>query len=150
MCHRFIPTFHKIKELMHAAIFLIPALTITSPQRHSGVYATTTATVAKTSHKKWICSASNLNTKPTASKFSKRKRKLLSFVPSSRKREIMHFHVVLVQRRQINVKKRDACAKLLFCLFEKDITLLPFSLPSSSLLRKLPTMWSATHDAYHE
>ena len=125
MCHRFIPTFHKIKELMHAAIFLIPALTITSPQRHSGVYATTTATVAKTSHKNWICSASNLNTKPSASKFSKRKRKLLSFVPSSRKRLIRHFHVVLVQRRQINVKKKVihvqsccfACLKriLLYC-----------------------------------
>ena len=36
--------------------------------------------------------------------------------PSSSKREISHFHVVFVQRRQRNVqKKRDARAKLLFC-----------------------------------
>ena len=34
MCHRFTPTFHTIKELLHAVIFLIPALTNTSPQRH--------------------------------------------------------------------------------------------------------------------
>ena len=34
MCHHFTPTFHTIKELMHAVIFLIPALTNTSPQRH--------------------------------------------------------------------------------------------------------------------
>ena len=36
--------------------------------------------------------------------------------PSATKREIRHFHVVVVQRRQRNVqKKRDARAKLLFC-----------------------------------
>ena len=36
--------------------------------------------------------------------------------PSSTKREMRHFHVVVVQRRQRNVqKKRDARAKLLFC-----------------------------------
>ena len=34
MCHHFTPTFHIIKELMNAVIFLIPALTNTSPQRH--------------------------------------------------------------------------------------------------------------------
>ena len=36
--------------------------------------------------------------------------------PSSTKREIRHFHVIVVQRRQRNVqKKRDARARLLFC-----------------------------------
>ena len=36
--------------------------------------------------------------------------------PSLTKREIRHFHVVVVQRRQRNVqKKRDARAKLFFC-----------------------------------
>ena len=34
MCHRSTPAFHTIKELMHAVIFLLPALTNTSPQRH--------------------------------------------------------------------------------------------------------------------
>ena len=56
--------------------------------------------------------------------------------PSSTKREIRHFHVVVVQRRQRNVqKKRDAPAKFLFCQ-SKPIGLLPFSSPSSSL--KIP------------
>ena len=36
--------------------------------------------------------------------------------PSSKNREIRHFHVVVLQRRQRNVqKKREAGAKLLFC-----------------------------------
>ena len=34
MCHHFTPTFHIIKELMHAVFFLIPTLTNTSLQRH--------------------------------------------------------------------------------------------------------------------
>ena len=38
MCHHFTPTFHIIKELMNAVIFLIPALTNTSPQRHYVIY----------------------------------------------------------------------------------------------------------------
>ena len=38
---------------------------------------------------------------------------------SSTKREIRHFHVVVVQRRQRNVfKRRDARAKLLFCQYK--------------------------------
>ena len=38
------------------------------------------------------------------------------------KREIRHFHVVVVWRRQRNVqKKRDARAKLLFCQSQKPI-----------------------------
>ena len=58
--------------------------------------------------------------------------------PSSTRREIRHFHVVVVQRRQRNVqKKRDARAKLLFSL-SKPIACSPFSLPSPSSLLKLP------------
>ena len=38
MCHHFTPTFHIIKELMNAVIFLIPALTNTSSQRHYVIY----------------------------------------------------------------------------------------------------------------
>ena len=54
---------------------------------------------------------------------------------SSTKREFRHFHVVVVQRRQIN--ERDARAKLLFCQ-SKPIVLLPFTAPSWML--KLPGM----------
>ena len=54
---------------------------------------------------------------------------------SSTKREFRHFHVVVVQRRQIN--ERDARAKLLFCQ-SKPIVLLPLTAPSSML--KLPGM----------
>ena len=60
--------------------------------------------------------------------------------PSSTKREFRHFHVVVGQRRQRNVqKKRDARAKLLFCL-SKPIAFLPFSLPSASSFLKLPNV----------
>ena len=48
---------------------------------------------------------------------------------SSTKREIRHFHVAVVQRRQRNVQKSDARPKLLFCQ-SKPIAFLPFSLPS--------------------
>ena len=54
---------------------------------------------------------------------------------SPTKREFRHFHVVVVQRRQIN--ERDARAKLLFCQ-SKPIALLPLTAPSSML--KLPGM----------
>ena len=54
---------------------------------------------------------------------------------SSTKREFRHFHVVVVQRRQIN--ERDARAKSLFCQ-SKPIALLPLTAPSSML--KLPGM----------
>ena len=52
----------------------------------------------------------------------------------STKREIRHFHVVVVKWRQRNVpRKRDALAKLLFGQF-KPIAFLPFSLMSPSSL----------------
>ena len=110
------------------------------------VYAKTTATVTKTSLKKWICATS----KPALSRLfhlvsfvncwqiflelnanglhqSSRKEKWEScclLFPSSTKREIRQFHVVVVQRRQRNVQKNVmhvqnccfACLNLLlFC-----------------------------------
>ena len=63
----------------------------------------------------------------------------LVFTPST-KRETRHFHVVVVQRRQRNVKNKcDARAKLLFCQSE-PIAFLPFSLTSPSSLPKLPNI----------
>ena len=54
------------------------------------------------------------------------------FFPSSTKREIWQFHVVVgamtVEKR---AKKRDALAKLLFCQ-SKPLAFLPFLLPSPS------------------
>ena len=59
----------------------------------------------------------------------------LLLLPSSTKREIRQFHVVVVQRLQRNVqKKRDARAKLLFACLNLS---LKFSMPPSSSLRKL-------------
>ena len=60
------------------------------------------------------------------------------FFPSSTKREIWHFHVVVVQRRQ-EVYKKSMMHKVLFDQ-SKPLAFLPFSLPSPSSLRKLPTM----------
>ena len=60
------------------------------------------------------------------------------FFPSSTKREIWHFHVVVVQRRQ-EMYKKSMMHKVLFDQ-SKPIAFLPFSLPSPSSLRKLPTM----------
>ena len=56
----------------------------------------------------------------------------------SKKHEIRHFHVVVVQKRERNVQKsvRDARAKLLFCLL--PIVFMTFSLPSASLDPKVP------------
>ena len=53
---------------------------------------------------------------------------------SSTKRQIRHFHVVVVQRRQRSVLKS---VMHLFCQ-SKPIAFLPFSLPSPSSLLKLP------------
>ena len=52
----------------------------------------------------------------------------------STKREIRHFHVVIVQQRLRNVhsNKRDVRQKLLFC-FKKPVAFLPLPSPSSML-----------------
>ena len=59
---------------------------------------------------------------------------------SSIKREIRHFHVVVVQKREKKcTKKRDARAKLMFCLLNLLVFFFfTFSLPSASLDLKVP------------
>ena len=67
----------------------------------------------------------------------KKKKSCCLLFLSSTKREVRLFHVVVVQRQQKNVQKRDARAKL-FCL-SKPVAFLPaFSSLSSSSLRRLP------------
>ena len=98
--HKLLDTFTKS---LHACLF----------------HATTTATATKTPLKKWICTASNFialipsrlvrvwswNLKDCI-KVQKKKKKVVVFCsPSSTKREIRQFHVVVVQRRQRNVQK---------------------------------------------
>ena len=79
--------------------------------------------------------------------------KLLSHVfTSSTKREIRHFHVVVVQRRRRNVqKKHDSWAKLLFYQ-SKPTAFFPFSLPSPPSLLKLPIInfcYQRNHHHHH-
>ena len=57
-----------------------------------------------------------LNSKGLHQSSGKQKESCCLLFPSSIKREIKQFYVVVEQRRQRNVqKKRDARAKLLFC-----------------------------------
>ena len=80
-----------------------------------------------------------LNSKGLYQSSGKEKQDCCFVLPSSTKREIRRFHIVVVQRRQTekyHAKKRDARAKLLFCQ-TKPIGLLPFSLPSPSSLLSL-------------
>ena len=80
-----------------------------------------------------------LNSKGLYQSSGKEKQDCCFVLPSSTKREIRRFHIVVVQRRQTekyHAKKRDARAKLLFCE-PKPIGLLPFSLPSPSSLLSL-------------
>ena len=93
-----------------------------SPLQQKGAQTTTTST--KTSLKKRIRAASNfialipsllirqmlanfygVEFYRIVSKFRKRKRKLLFCVPVLEKREIRHYHVVVVQRRLRNAQK---------------------------------------------
>ena len=58
--------------------------------------------------------------------------------PFATKREIRHFHVVVVQRRQRNVQK-----SVLFCQSKPIVVFFffAFSLPSPSSLLKLPNVY---------
>ena len=70
-----------------------------------------------------------LNSKGLYQSSGKGKQDCCFVLPSSTKREIRRFHIVVVERRQTekyHTKKRDARAKLLFCQ-TKPIGLLPFS-----------------------
>ena len=69
----------------------------------------------------------------------------------STKREIRHFHVVVVRGKKCT-KKRDARAELLFCP-SQPIAFLPFSLTSPSSLLKLPnvqTIGSLSKDVFEQ
>ena len=59
-------------------------------------------------------------------------------ITSSIKREIRHFHVVVVQRRQRNVQKAWRACKVDGLLYN-PVTFFTFSLPSLSSFLKLPT-----------
>ena len=79
-----------------------------------------------------------LNSKGLHQSSGKEKESCCLLFRSSTKREIRQLHVFcLATTAGKCTKKRDALAKLLFCL-SKPIAFLPFSLPSPSLLRKLP------------
>ena len=85
----------------------------------------------------------------TVSKFRKRKRKSLSSFTSSTKREIRHFHVIVVKRRRRNVQK--SATRVQSCCFlcrSKPVVLLLFSLSSPSSLRyKLSSIYRVfSHD----
>ena len=86
---------------------------------------------------------SGVKSERTASKFRKRKRKLLCCVfTSSFKpvREIRRFHVAVVQRRLRNVQK--SVMQVQSCCFDNVnlLLVLPFLLPSPSSLLKVPTV----------
>ena len=86
---------------------------------------------------------SGVKSERTASKFRKRKRKLLCCVfTSSFKpvREIRRFHVAVVQRRLRNVQK--SVMHVQSCCFDNVnlLLFLPFLLPSPSSLLKVPTV----------
>ena len=83
-----------------------------------------------------------LNSKGLHQSSGKQKESCCLLFPSSTKREIRQFHVVVVRATTVEkcTKNRDARAKLLFWL-SKPIAFLPFSLLSPSSLRKLPTYY---------
>ena len=113
------------------------------------------ATATKTSLKNWICAATNFialipsrlirrmlpkffwswNLKDCIKVQEKKKKVVVFCSPSSTKREIRQFHVVVVQRQQRNVQK--SVMHVQSCCFAclNLLLFLPFSLPS---LRKLP------------
>ena len=68
----------------------------------------------------------------------KRKKNSSSLVCVLHKREIMHFQVVVVQRRQRNVQEKCDCTCKFVVLPNKPIAFLTFLLPSPSSLLKLP------------
>ena len=82
-----------------------------------------------------------LNSKRVYQNSEKGKESRCLVFTSFTKREIRQSHVVVVQRRQRKVHKvkRDARSELLFCQ-SKPIAFLPFLLPSSSSLLKLPNI----------
>ena len=79
----------------------------------------------------------DLNSERLYQSSGKEKESRLVFT-SSTKREIRHFHVVVVQRRAKKcTKRRDARAKFGLLCQSKPIAFLPFSFTSASSLLKL-------------
>ena len=77
------------------------------------------------------------------SKFRKRIRKLLSCLPVLEKREIRHFHVLVVVQRQLRNVEINHVQR--YCFANPNlIAFLPFSLPSLSSLLKLPNIKVST------
>ena len=81
-----------------------------------------------------------MNSKRQLQSSGKEKESCVLF-PSSTKREIRQFNVVVVQRRQRNVQKRSVM-HVQSCCFAclNQLFFLPFSLSSPSSLRNLPTV----------
>ena len=78
-----------------------------------------------------------MNSEGLCQSSEKEKESCCLVIPSSTKREIRNFHVVVVQRWLGNVQKSvmhvETC-----CLLNLTIAFLPFSLPSPSSLLKPP------------
>ena len=68
---------------------------------------------------------------------SRKEKESRCLVFTSCQREIRHFHVIVMQKRQRNVPKKTWCTCKFVVLLIEPIALLPFSLPSSSSLLKL-------------
>ena len=79
-----------------------------------------------------------LNSKGLHQSSGKEKESCCLLFPSSTKREIRQFHVVVVQRRQRNVQKSVMHVQSCCFAYLNLLLFLPCSLPSSSSLRKLP------------
>ena len=80
-----------------------------------------------------------LNSKGLCQNLRKEKEGHCLVSTSSTKREVRHFHVVVVQRRQRNVQKSVSTCKVVVCQ-SKPIALLPFSLTSPSSSLELPNV----------
>ena len=83
------------------------------------------------------------NSKGLHQSSGKEKESCCLLFPSSTKREIRQFHVVVVQRRQRNVQK--GLMRVESCCFSclNLLLFLPFSLPSPLSFRKLPIFRAA-------
>ena len=94
-----------------------------------------------------------LNSKGLYQSSGKEKESCCLVFPSSTKREIRHFHVVVVQRRLRNVQK--SVMQVQSCCFANlnPLFFFPFSLPSPSSLLKLPLLvhsWSHSGHVGHQ
>ena len=78
-----------------------------------------------------------LNSKGLYQSSGKEKESCCLVFPSSTKREISHFHVVVVQQRQRNVQKSVIHVQSCCLANQKPVTSLPFSLTSPSSLLML-------------